>query len=111
MDNNEHIKLMADVIAIVRQAMTDLKKEFERNEPLHSIGDKVWIVHGNNVFSERIASIQQYYTKDGKDLYYLFEGLGTVPASLVYRSKQNLIEAQIIYWQEELAKLEDNKWN
>ena len=76
-------------------------------EPRFKIGDTVWVIHGNNTFSERIASIQQYYTKDGIDLYYIFDGLGTVPANLVYGNKVELIKEQICFWINELSLLVD----
>lgn len=102
------MKLFVDIIKIMTQTIEeireDIKTEF-RNGPLLQVGDMAWVLHGNNVFTERVSSIQQYFTKEGKDLYYIFEGMGTVPTNLVYRSKQDLIEAQIIYWKEELAKL------
>jgi hypothetical protein len=107
---NPSMKLFVDLTKIMTQTIEeireDIKMEF-RNDPLLQVGDMAWVLHRNNMFTERVASIQQYYTKEGKDLYYIFEGMGTVPASYVYRSKQDLIEAQIIHWKEELAKLKN----
>lgn len=112
MDNNEHIKLMADVVAIVRQAMADLKKDIldELNKevisdlPKYSIGDLVYFSVRGYLRYGHIEEVSTYNTLKGTKYVYVVNVFGSFYEYELFDTTQDLAVQQVKYWGDVFAK-------
>lgn len=106
MDNNEHIKLMADVVAIVRQAMADLKKDIldELNKevisdlPKYSVGDLVYFSVRGYLRYGHVEEVSTYNTLKGTKYVYVVNVFGSFYEYELFDTTQDLAVQQVKYW-------------
>lgn len=112
MDNDEHIKLMADIVAIVRQNMTDLKKDIldELNKevisdsPKYSVGDLVYFYVRGYLRYGHIEEVSTYNTLEGTKYVYVVNVFGSFYEHELFDTTQVLARRQIKYWRDVLTK-------
>ena len=106
MDNNEHIKLMADIVAIVRQAMADIKndildelnKEVSPNSPKYSVGDLVYFSVRGYLRYGHVEEVSTYNTLKGTKYVYVVNVFGSFYEHELFDTTQDLAVQQVKYW-------------
>ena len=112
MDSNEYIKLMADMVAIVRQAMADLKKDIldELNKevisdsPKYSVGDLVYFSVRGYLRYGHIEEVSTYNTLKGTKYVYVVNVFGSFYEHELFDTTQDLARQQVKYWGDVLTK-------